>query len=65
VDPKSPCIGTISFHAELYGADLLHFALPLAQGRSSQAAHYVPHEFLGRETLMRERGGEKLLRLSS
>ena len=33
VDPKSPCIGTISFHAELYGTDLLHFALPLAQGR--------------------------------
>jgi ribose transport system substrate-binding protein len=65
VDPRSPCIGTISFHAELYGADLLHFALPLAQGRSAPAAHYVPHEFLGRETLVRERGGEKLLRLSS
>jgi ribose transport system substrate-binding protein len=65
VDSRSPCIGTISFHAELYGADLLHFALPLAQGRSGPAAHYVPHEFLGRETLMRERGGERLLRLSS
>jgi len=65
VDPKSPCIGTISFHAELYGTDLLNFALPLAQGRSAPAAHYVPHEFLGREALMRERGGEKLLRRSS
>jgi ribose transport system substrate-binding protein len=65
VDPKSPCIGTISFHAELYGADLLHFALPLAQGKSAPAAHYVPHEFLGREALTRERGGEKLLRRSS
>jgi ribose transport system substrate-binding protein len=65
VDPKSPCIGTISFHAELYGTDLLHFALPLAQGRSAPAAHYVPHEFLGRDALMRERGGEKLLRRSS
>jgi ribose transport system substrate-binding protein len=65
VDSRSPCIGTISFHAELYGADLLHFALPLAQGRSAPAAHYVPHEFLGREALMRERGGERLLRLSS
>ena len=64
-DSRSPCIGTISFHPELYGADLLHFALPLAQGRSAPAAHYVPHEFLGRESLMRERGGEKLLRLSS
>ena len=65
VDPKSPCIGTISVHAELYGADLLHFALPLAQGKSAPAAHYVPHEFLGREALTRERGGEKLLRRSS
>jgi ribose transport system substrate-binding protein len=62
VDPRSPCIGTISFHAELYGADLLHFALPLAQGKPAPAAHYVPHEFLGREALMRERG---LLRRSS
>jgi ribose transport system substrate-binding protein len=65
LDSRSPCIGTISFHAELYGTDLLHFALPLAQGRSAPAAHYVPHEFLGREALMRERGGERLLRLSS
>jgi ribose transport system substrate-binding protein len=65
VIPKSPCIGTISFHAELYGADLLHFALPLAQGRPASAAHYVPHEFLGREALMREHGGKQLLRLSS
>jgi ribose transport system substrate-binding protein len=65
VDPKSSCIGTISFHAELYGADLLHVAVPLAQGRSAPAAHYVPHEFLGREALRRERGGEKLLRRSS
>lgn len=65
LDSRSPCIGTISFHAELYGTDLLHFALPLAQGRSAPAAHYVPHEFLGREALIRERGGERLLRLSS
>ncbi|MGC2398697.1 MAG: substrate-binding domain-containing protein [Acidobacteriaceae bacterium] len=64
-DPASSCIGTISFHAELYGNDLLHFALPLAQGRSAPAAHYVPHEFLGREALTRERGGGRLLRRSS
>ena len=54
-DPDSPCIGTVSFHPELYGPDLLHFALPLVQGRSAAAAHYVAHEFLGKDTLMRER----------
>ncbi len=32
-DPDSPCIGTVSFHAELYGPDLVRFALSTLQGR--------------------------------
>jgi ribose transport system substrate-binding protein len=52
-DPKSSCIGTVSFHAELYGPDLLTFSLPLAQGRPTPAVHYVSHEFVGKEALMR------------
>jgi ribose transport system substrate-binding protein len=49
-DPRSPCIGTISFHAELYGAELLKFALPIAQGRSASPVHYVAHEFIGKNS---------------
>jgi hypothetical protein len=49
----SPCIGTVFFHAERYGADLLSFALPIVRGRSAPVVHYVPHEFLGKDALLR------------
>lgn len=45
---KSPCIGTVSFHAERYGPDLLNFALPIVQGKSAPVYHYVPYEFIGK-----------------
>ncbi len=54
-NPRSSCIGTVCFHAELYGPDLLNFALPIVQGRSAPAVHYVPHEFLAKDALVRER----------
>ena len=47
-DPKSPCIGVVSFHAERYGSELFNFALPIVQGRSAPTGHYVPHRFIGR-----------------
>lgn len=47
-DRKSSCIGTVSFHAELYGPHLLNFALPVVQGRSAPVYHYVPHQFIGK-----------------
>ena len=47
-NPDSPCIGTVFFHAERYGADLLSFALPIVRGRSAPVVHYVPHEFMGK-----------------
>lgn len=47
-DPKSPCIGVISFHAERYGVELLNFALPIVQGRSAATGHYVPHKLISR-----------------
>jgi ribose transport system substrate-binding protein len=49
-DPENPCIGTVSFQAERYGPDLLSFALPIIQGRSASAVHYVPHEFVGKDS---------------
>jgi ribose transport system substrate-binding protein len=52
-DPDSPCIGTVCFHPERYGPDLLSFALPIVRGRSAPVVHYVPHEFLGKEALIR------------
>lgn len=48
-DPENPCIGTVSFHAERYGEEFLAFALPIVQGRSTAAAHYVAHEFIGKD----------------
>jgi ribose transport system substrate-binding protein len=54
-NPNSPCIGTVAFHAERYGTDLLSFALPIVRGRSAPVLHYVPHEFLGKDSLMRSR----------
>ena len=50
-DRKSPCIGTVSFHPELYGPELLSFALPIVQGKSAPVYHYVPHEFIGKNYL--------------
>ncbi|MBT9332378.1 substrate-binding domain-containing protein [Paracidobacterium acidisoli] len=52
-DPDSPCIGTVCFHPERYGPDLLNFALPIVRGRSAPVVHYVPHEFMGKEALIR------------
>jgi len=52
-EPESPCIGTVSFRPERYGSDLLNFALPILRGRSAPVGHYVPHEFIGKETLFR------------
>lgn len=50
-DRKSPCIGTVSFHPELYGPDLLNFALPIVQGKSAPVYHYVAHEFIGKNNV--------------
>ena len=61
-DPESPCIGTVSFHPELYGADLVKFAIATIQGESATAARYISHEFLGKASLARlnwEKGLEK------
>lgn len=49
-DRNSPCIGTVSFHAERYGPELLNFALPILQGKSAPTFHYMPHEFIGKNT---------------
>ncbi len=63
-NPDSPCIGTVFFHAERYGADLLNFALPIVRGRSAPVVHYVPHEFLGKSALLRDRRDVASTRLS-
>jgi ribose transport system substrate-binding protein len=47
-EPRSSCIGTVSFNAERYGTDLLNFALPILHGKSAPTAHYVPHQFIGK-----------------
>lgn len=49
-DRHSPCIGTVSFHAERYGPEFLNFALPILQGKSAPTFHYVPHEFIGKNS---------------
>jgi ribose transport system substrate-binding protein len=48
-DPSSPCIGTVSFRADLYGPGLVSFVVPTLQGRSATPVHYIAHEFLGKE----------------
>ena len=48
---KSPCIGTVSFHAERYGANLINFAVPIIQGKSAPVYHYVPHDFIGKNNM--------------
>jgi len=50
-DRKSPCIGTVSFHSELYGPHLIKFALPIIQGKSAPVYHYVPHDFIGKNSM--------------
>jgi ribose transport system substrate-binding protein len=50
--PNSPCIGTVSFHPELYGPDLVSFAQLILRGKSAAPAHYIAHEFVGKDSLM-------------
>ncbi len=50
-DPAEPCLGTVSFHAERYGPDLIKFAVATLKGESAAAVKYVPHEFLGKPVL--------------
>jgi ribose transport system substrate-binding protein len=54
-DPKSPCIGTVSFRAELYGPELVSFAVPILEGRATPA-HYIAHEFIGKDALVAHSG---------
>jgi ribose transport system substrate-binding protein len=49
-DPSSACIGTVSFRAEMYGPGLVNLSLPMLQGKSATPAHYVAHEFLGKNS---------------
>jgi len=49
-DLASPCIGTVLFHPELYGAELVSYALLTLRGRSTAPAHYIEHEFLGKNS---------------
>lgn len=49
-DPGSPCIGTVSFHPELYGPELVSFALSTLRGKSTSPTHYIEHEFLGKNS---------------
>jgi len=46
----SPCIGTVSFHPELYGPELVSFALLTLRGKPTPPAHYIQHEFIGKNT---------------
>jgi ribose transport system substrate-binding protein len=47
-DPKSPCIGVVSFNAERYGPELFNFTLPIVQGRSAPTGQHVAHKFINR-----------------
>ncbi|MGA7626805.1 MAG: substrate-binding domain-containing protein [Candidatus Acidiferrales bacterium] len=46
--PGSPCIGTVSFHPELYGPELVSFALLTLRGKPTPPAHYIQYEFIGK-----------------
>ncbi len=50
MDPESPCIGTVSFHPERYGPELVTFALHTLRGRPTPPTHYIEHEFLGKDS---------------
>jgi ribose transport system substrate-binding protein len=63
-DRDSPCIGTVAFHTERYGPDLLTFALPIVRGKSAPIAHYVPHEFWGKPILIGGRSDRSTRRSS-
>lgn len=52
-DVESCCIGTVSFHPEQYGPDLVKFALATIQGESATAAKYISHEFIGKIAMAR------------
>jgi len=54
-DAGSPCIGTVSFRAELYGPGLVSIVVPTLQGRSATPVHYIAHEFLGKQPLPQRR----------
>ena len=54
-DPESPCIGTVSFHPERYGSELVSFALHTLRGRPTTPTHYIEHEFLGKDSLVPHR----------
>ena len=49
-DPASPCIGTVLFHPELYGPELVSFALLTLRGKPTPPAHYIEHEFIGKNS---------------
>jgi hypothetical protein len=49
-DPTSPCLGTVSFRAELYGPGLIEFVVSIIQGRAAHPTHYVAHEFVGKKS---------------
>ena len=51
-DPSNPSIGTVSFHPELYGPELVRFAQRVLGGRSSSPHHYIKHVFLGKDSLV-------------
>ena len=50
-DPDGPCIGTVFFHPELYGPELISFAFLTLRGKSTTPAHYIDHEFLGKDSV--------------
>ena len=50
-DPTSPCIGTVSFHPELYGPELIAFAFLTLRGKSTTPVHYIEHELVRKESL--------------
>jgi ribose transport system substrate-binding protein len=49
-DPASPCIGTVSFHPERYGPELVSFALATLRGRPTLPNRYIEHEFVGKRS---------------
>lgn len=44
---SGPCIGTVNFHAEAYGPELIDFVIAVLQGRAIPPARYMPHSFEG------------------
>jgi ribose transport system substrate-binding protein len=48
-DRSNPCIGTVSFHPELYGGELVEFAQRVLAGKSSSPSHYIKHGFIGKD----------------